>query len=247
VSLLSIKRDTTSKLLRIFVQDSSASDGSGLTGLTSASSGLVWWYIREGAAAEVQVTLAAGTLGTWSSGGFIEIDATNLPGGYELGVPDAALASGTDSLFMMLSGASNMAPVPIEIQLTQTDLARDYSGTVTVSAPVSSDGETVTIVQGDDYNASDNRELSFTSTDWPDLTSPSDATVTMTANKAGEASAFSVTGSVVDASTVQFEPTAAQTAIAIGLWNFDVQATLATSSRVITLVRGKMTVLEDQT
>jgi hypothetical protein len=46
------------------------------------------------------------------------MDATDLPGWYELGIPNAALATGADSVIVNLKGATNMAPVVLEIQLT---------------------------------------------------------------------------------------------------------------------------------
>jgi hypothetical protein len=114
---LTLPPGTTSKLVRIFIQDTSVVTGAGLTGLVYNSSGLTWTYCREGAASSVAVTLASMTLGTWVSGGLIVVDASAMPGWYELGVPNAALALGSGSVIMHLLGATNMAPVPIEIQL----------------------------------------------------------------------------------------------------------------------------------
>jgi hypothetical protein len=113
---LKLLRGTTSKLLRVFVQDSTKTDGSGLTGLAYNTSGLAWYYCYEGDTAARAVTLATATLGTWSSGGFILVDGTNMPGVYEISVPNAALASG-NSVVMILRGAANMVPVLIEIEL----------------------------------------------------------------------------------------------------------------------------------
>ncbi len=56
-----------------------------------------------------------GTLGTWSSGGFVADGA--LAGRYELGLPDAAIASGARWVIVCLRGAANMLPVLIEIEL----------------------------------------------------------------------------------------------------------------------------------
>src|SRR5436190_753180 len=60
--------------VNVFVQDSSSTTGAGLTGLTNATSNLVCYYMRtdQGNAGATQLTLAGGTLGTWSSGGFKE-------------------------------------------------------------------------------------------------------------------------------------------------------------------------------
>lgn len=114
---------TTSKRLVISVLDSSSSTGAGLTGLTNSTSGLVWYYWREdtGNAGGTSVTLASATRGTWTSGGIKEIDATNLPGFYEIGVPNAVLVSGASWAVMGLQGAANMVPVRIELQLTGYD------------------------------------------------------------------------------------------------------------------------------
>lgn len=111
------KKGTTSKILRIFVQDSSKTDGSGLTGLVFNSSGLTAYYIREGAAAATAITLVNAVVGTYTSSGFKEVDAANLPGVYELHPPNAVIASGADSVVIFMKGATNMAPLPIEIQL----------------------------------------------------------------------------------------------------------------------------------
>lgn len=113
---LNFKAGTTSKLIKVVIKNSSLTTGAGLTGLTSASSGLIAYYIKEGDSSATAITLSAGTLGTWSSGGFVEVDATHLPGVYEIGIPNAAIASG-QSVAIMLSGATNMVQTPIEIQL----------------------------------------------------------------------------------------------------------------------------------
>jgi hypothetical protein len=117
---LSIVRGTTNKLIKVFVQASNASTGVGLAGLTNATAGLTLYSIREGDAADAAVALVAGTVGTWSSGGFKEIDPTNMLGWYEIGLPNAMLALGA-SAAGHLQGAANMAPCPIEIELTSVN------------------------------------------------------------------------------------------------------------------------------
>lgn len=111
-----IQAGTTSLRLRIFVQNSSSTVGAGLTGLAWNTAGLTWYYIRDADSADVQVTLATAALGTWTSGGLIVVDGTNMPGVYEIGVPNAAI-TGSDCVHMMLQGAANMVPVLIEIEL----------------------------------------------------------------------------------------------------------------------------------
>ncbi len=119
---LQVLKGSTSKNLTVFIQDSSSTTGAGLTGLAFGSAGLTAYYYREGAASAVAITLATATLGTWATGGFIVVDGTNMPGAYVLSIPDAALASGANSVVVMLKGATNMAPVLLELQLSNVDL-----------------------------------------------------------------------------------------------------------------------------
>ncbi|MHC4230274.1 MAG: hypothetical protein ACYSW0_22810, partial [Planctomycetota bacterium] len=119
---LKIKQGTTSKLIRLFVQDSAATDGSGKTGIAYNASGLSAYYLREGDSTATQITLASGTTGTYSSGGWSEVDATNLPGIYEVGLPDACVdATSEGSVVVMFKGATDMAPVLCEIELDAVD------------------------------------------------------------------------------------------------------------------------------
>jgi hypothetical protein len=120
---LIVKKGRTSLLVKIFIQDATSVTGAGLAGLTSASGGLVCYRARDddGNAAATQIALSAGTRGTWTSGGFVEKDSTNMPGVYELGIPDVAIASGSETAIVMLKGATNMAPTVLEIQLVAYD------------------------------------------------------------------------------------------------------------------------------
>lgn len=114
---LIFKKDSTDKTIIVFIPDSASTTGGGKTGITYNASGLSCYYARPGAAA-AQLALATQTVtGTHSDGGFVEIDATNLPGFYRLDLADAIIATGVDSASLMLKGASGMAPVPVEIQL----------------------------------------------------------------------------------------------------------------------------------
>lgn len=114
---LSILAGSTSQTINIFIQDSSSTTGAGLTGLVYNTSSLVAYYALPRAAATA-ITLATQTVtGAYSSGGFVEISSSNMPGWYRLDVPDASIASGRFTS-IHLKGASNMAPLPIEIELT---------------------------------------------------------------------------------------------------------------------------------
>lgn len=134
----SILKGSTSVLVRVFIQDTRSTAGAGLTGLTNATSGLTCYVARDddGNANATSLALAAGTRGTWSSGGFKEKDATNQPGVYELGLSNASLATGSRSATYYLQGAANMAPCLLEIELTATDNQSATGGLGTVNANV---------------------------------------------------------------------------------------------------------------
>ncbi len=128
---LQLVKATTSYPAYIFIQDSSSTTGAGLTGLLFNSAGLVGSFVRP-LAARVAVTLVTQTVtGVYSSGGFVEVDATNMPGIYRFDPPNAALATGVDAVVIMLKGATNMAPLSLEIQLTDIDLNDAVRGGMT--------------------------------------------------------------------------------------------------------------------
>jgi len=114
---ISIRRGLTSKRVAVFITN--ANTGEGLSGLAYNSSGLNCYYWREDQlnVGATQVNLATATRGTWSTGGFVEKDAANMPGWYEFGIPNAALASGAAWVKIRLQGATNMVPVDINIEL----------------------------------------------------------------------------------------------------------------------------------
>src|SRR4051812_29093207 len=121
-----VKKGRTSYMVDILILDSTSAVGAGKTGLAAgASPDLAPACYRaradDGNAAGTQLALTAGTRGTWSSGGFKEKDATNMPGIYELGLDDAGLATGSDWVIYYLQGATGMAPCVLEIQLVPWD------------------------------------------------------------------------------------------------------------------------------
>jgi len=112
-----IEKATADVTVYVFVLDSSETDGSGLTGLAHDTSGLTCYYVRVGGSAAA-VSLATQTVtGAHADGGFVEVDATNLPGLYRLDLPDAVCATGVEEAALLLKGASNMAPVVVGIEL----------------------------------------------------------------------------------------------------------------------------------
>lgn len=156
---LSLLAGTTSKLIKFKVYDASKTNGAGLTGLTSGTSGLTAYYIKEGQNSTTQISLSGGTLGTWSSGGFIVIDGTNMPGIYEIGIPNLALSS-AKSVLVYIQGAANMVPVEIELELTAVDNQSASFGLTTtgwtisaVSGAVGSVTAGVTVTTNNDKTA----------------------------------------------------------------------------------------------
>lgn len=119
---------STSVLVEFPVYDSSSTIGALLAGLTYNSSGLTAYYYRSGAAGSVSMSLATMTMGTWATLGFVAVDGTNMPGLYQLGIPNAALASGATAVTIYLKGATNMVPVVLELELTSV---ADYPANMT--------------------------------------------------------------------------------------------------------------------
>jgi hypothetical protein len=117
---MKIKRGSTSVRRLIFIADTSQTNGAGLANLVFNSSGLVAYYIAGDLNNEVQITLVSATLGTFTSGGFVSVDNTNMPGWYEIGIPDAALDGGNE-VAIQLRGATNMATVNVYIELDAVD------------------------------------------------------------------------------------------------------------------------------
>jgi hypothetical protein len=106
-------RGKTSATISVFIRNSST--GAPLTGLVFNTSGLVCSYATD------QVARAAVTLATlaaadsaWSSGGFKEIDATNMPGVYRFDIPNAALAAG-EGVSFAFTGASSLCNFEIDL------------------------------------------------------------------------------------------------------------------------------------
>jgi len=79
----------------VFVQDSASTTGGGKTGIAYNAAGLTAYYVRPAGTATA-ITLATQTVtGAWSSGGWVEVDATNLPGIYRFDIPNACVANGS--------------------------------------------------------------------------------------------------------------------------------------------------------
>lgn len=150
---LARKHGSTSVILNIFIADSTSTSGAGLTGLVFNSAGLTAYYYRELATTPVAISLVTMTLGTFTSGGFKEIDATNMPGWYQFCPPNLAFDNGSYSVCFHLKGATNMVPLPIEIdlesQVSLTDIAgHEVTATGAVAFPNATLASTTNITAG---------------------------------------------------------------------------------------------------
>jgi hypothetical protein len=82
-------------------------------------------YARNGAARVAITPITQTVAGAHSDGGFIEVDATNMPGLYRFDIPDAAIATGADSVIIQLVTGSNSIAAPLEIDLNIADAVLD--------------------------------------------------------------------------------------------------------------------------
>lgn len=115
---LSVQAGSTGVSVNLFIQSATATDGSGMTGLKQNTASLTCYYIRQRTTA-TPITLATSTVGNgWVSGGFMEVDATNAKGIYDFGIPNAAIGTGSPFATVIFQGATGMAPLPLEIELT---------------------------------------------------------------------------------------------------------------------------------
>jgi hypothetical protein len=127
---------TSNRSEYVFVQDSASTTGGGKTGIAFNAASFTAYYVRPAGSATA-ITLATQTVtGAWSSGGWVEVDATNLPGIYRFDIPNAVFATGVDHAVVMLKGASGMAPVSLEYQLVGFDPATSWLTTVQTTAAV---------------------------------------------------------------------------------------------------------------
>lgn len=115
---LTVKTGSTSRLEHVFILDSTSTTGSGKTGLTNAS--VTMHFFRPADTTVTPVTLSAGTLGTWTTGGFKEVSATDMPGVYEIGMPNAVFATTFNHSVVMIKG-TGIAPVVLEYNLVSYD------------------------------------------------------------------------------------------------------------------------------
>ena len=112
-STITIAPGSTSQSIELYL---------GATGLTASTSGLSARYNRT-RTASVSIPLVARTIAqAWTSGGFAEVDATNMPGVYRVDIPDAALAAGADDVTIVVRGASGTNGAVMTVKLSSGGL-----------------------------------------------------------------------------------------------------------------------------
>ena len=112
-STITIAPGSTSQSIELYL---------GATGLTASTSGLAARYNRT-RTASVSIPLVARTIAqAWTSGGFAEVDSTNMPGVYRVDIPDAALAAGADDVTIVVRGASGTNGAVMTVKLSSGGL-----------------------------------------------------------------------------------------------------------------------------
>ena len=124
-STITIAPGSTSQSIELYL---------GVTGLTASTSGLSARYNRT-RTASVSIPLVARTIAqAWTSGGFAEVDATNMPGVYRLDLPDAALAAGADDVTVVVRGASGTNGAVMTIKLSSGGLTSAQTASAVLDA-----------------------------------------------------------------------------------------------------------------
>ena len=105
------------------------------TGISFNTPGITASYVRSGGA-RVGITLVSQTVsGFWTSGGFVEVDAVNMPGLYRIDIPDAAFVSGVNQVTLMIKGYNQTNGALVTYQFTQElmqlDMTQNYPNTNT--------------------------------------------------------------------------------------------------------------------
>jgi len=115
-------KGSTLIIVELFIKDSST--GLGKTGLTNGSPGLTvgWGRADQGNAANTTCPVQPATRGAYTSCGFVEKDATNAAGVYEVGLPAAVLATGADQAIFTIYGVAGTTPTILPVALVDVGL-----------------------------------------------------------------------------------------------------------------------------
>lgn len=145
---LEVKAGTTSYSKLIFIQDSGVTTGAGKTGLVFGN--ITAYYTRPGAVATAISVITQTVTGAYSSGGFVEVDATHSPGLYRFDIPNACFAAGVPSVAISFL-ATGASPTYLEFQINDWGQLVQTNITGTAQA-----GTTNNITLASTASASDN-------------------------------------------------------------------------------------------
>ena len=138
---------TTAEILQVFIRDATNTSSAGLANISSANVSFSWFRNDMAAASTGTCSTSTGTLGTFTVSSLTQMSSSLMLGWYQFCPPDGLFVSGR-SAALHLYGAANMAPVPIEIELTKSN-NQVYVSTVNVLGSVNPVGaSTITIPVG---------------------------------------------------------------------------------------------------
>ena len=121
---------TVNEIYNIFIRDVTNTSSAGLANVVASSVSFGWF--RSDMSAVSTGTCTTGTMGSYSVSSFVQCNSSNALGWYQFSAPDGMFVSGRSAALHMY-GAPNMAPIPIEIELTRTD-NQSYLSSQTVSS-----------------------------------------------------------------------------------------------------------------
>lgn len=104
---------------RFIIVNMYALDGTPKTGLVYTDMTIT--YTRNNGSADVDITEATMTMGTHTDGGWIQVDATNSPGLYQFAMPDAAIATGAQSVIFSFKATDTFQRV-VQCSIINVDL-----------------------------------------------------------------------------------------------------------------------------
>lgn len=113
---------TQSQIIQVFAQDFSVTTGAGIANIPASTVSYSWFRNNQnGVSTGVGVSTAS--MGTYTSGAWTQVNSATALGWYQFGIPNDALLSGDCSALHLYvsTGAFNIAPIPIEIELTKTN------------------------------------------------------------------------------------------------------------------------------
>ncbi len=117
----SVGSGTTGRIEYIYIIDSLSSTGLGKTNISFNTSGLNGHYVRSAGSATTITFVSQTATGSWTSGGWAEVDSVRMAGIYRVDLPDAIFAAGSDKAIVVIKGAANTIPVTLEYQIVGTD------------------------------------------------------------------------------------------------------------------------------